>query len=210
MATQTLFKKLEDGTYQEITVDDASELKAKINEVLEEKKATKAKLKELEDQKKAMEEEKLLKEKEFEKLWTSEKQAKELTAKELSDLKEKIANNERAEIANKIVIGLTKDTSRAELLKKISLEFIQNTPDGIKIMSPDGTIFDENKLSNHLSERYPFLIDGHGSSGGGAKGSGASYSGKKFSEMTESEHIALYKKDPKEFQKLKDAEKRKE
>ena len=70
--------------------------------------------------------------------------------------------------------------------------------------------FDEKKLSDHLSEKYPYLIDGYGSSGGGAKGSSTNYSGKKFSEMSETEHVQLYKTDPEKWRKLKDAEKRKE
>lgn len=210
MAMQKYFKKNESGEFEEIEVDDAVELKTALAKEREESKAAKQKAKELEELRLKLEEDKMLKEKEFEKLWNSEKSAREMTAKELSDLKEQIANNQRSELANKIVIGLTKDTSRAELLKKIAMEFIQNTPDGIKVLSPDGNIFDEKRLSDHLSEKYPYLIDGYGSSGGGAKGSSTNYSGKKFSEMSEVEHVQLYKTDPEKWRKLKDAEKRKE
>ena len=212
MAIKTYYEKDETtGEYREVSVDDAAELKTALAKEREETKSFKQKAKELEELRLKLEEEKLMKEKEFEKLWNSEKSAREMTAKELSDLRTEIANNQRAELANKIVIGLTKDTSRAELLKKISLDFIQNTPEGIKILSPDGSIYDEKKLSDHLADKYPFLVDGHGSSGGGAKGSlGSNYSGKKYSEMTESEHVALYKQNPELFRKLRDAEKRKE
>ena len=69
---------------------------------------------------------------------------------------------------------------------------------------------DEAKLSAYLTDRYPFLVDGHNSSGGGAKGSSSNFGGKKWSEMTEAEHVSLFKKDKEAAMKLISAEKKKE
>lgn len=202
------FKKNDAGEFEEIEIDDAKELKEALVKERDAHKSVKERAKELEERQKQLEEDKLLKEKEFEKLWNSEKTAKELTAKELKELKDLIANKERESLASKIINPLTKDTTKAEILKKIALEFIQNTPDGMKMVGTDGTIFDESKLSAHLSDRYSFLVDGVDSSGSGAKGSkGGGYAGKKYSEMTEAEHKDLYSKDPEKFIKLRDAEK---
>lgn len=203
------FTKNESGEFVEIEVDDANELKEALRKEREEHKSAKQKAKELEDAKNAVEEERLLKQQEFEKLWNAEKASKEQTFKELTELKEKIANKEREALADKVIIGLTKDTGRAELLKRIGLDFIQATPDGIGIII-DGVMADEGKLSSYLTEKYPFLVDGHNSSGGGAKGSSASFGGKKWSEMTEAEHVALFKKDKDAAMKLINAEKKKE
>lgn len=207
----TYFTKNDAGEFVEVEVDDAKELKDALNKERDAHKTAKERTKELENLKSKLEEEKLLKEKEFEKLWNQEKQSKELTAKELQELKAQIANKEREALAHKIIQPLTKDTTNAELLKMICDQLIQATPDGIKIFSKDGMEMDEGKLVAFLEEKYPNLIDGVDSTGGGAKSKRISgYTGKKWSEMTEAEHVALYKKDKDAALKLMNAENKRE
>lgn len=165
------YVKNEAGEFEEIEVDDAKELKEALLKERDAHKSAKERAKDLEDLKKKLEEEKLLKEKEFEKLWNQEKQSKELTAKELSELKAQIANKEREALANKIISPLTDSTTNAELLRMICDQMIQATPDGIKIFGKDGMEMDESKLVAYLEEKYPNLVDGVDSSGSGAKGS---------------------------------------
>lgn len=174
MAIKTYFEKDEiTGDYREVSVDDAAELKNALAKEREETKSFKQKAKELEELKAKLEEEKLLADKKYEELWNTEKTAKEMTAKQLNDLKEKIAIAEKNKIASEIVRNnLAKtDAVRAELLIEQALKFIHTTEEGIKILSPDGKDLDEKKLVSLLGEKFPILCDGYGSSGGGAKGS---------------------------------------
>ena len=207
----TYFTKNDAGEFVEIEVDDAKELKDALTKERDAHKTAKERAKELENLKIKLEEDKLLKEKEFEKLWNQEKQSKELTAKELAELKAQIANKEREALASKIISPLTKNTTNAELLKMICDQLIQTTPDGIKIFGKDGMEMDEDKLVAYLNDKYPQLIDGVDSTGGGAKGSKSSgFTGKKWSDMTEAEHVALYKKDKDAAIKLMNADKKRE
>ena len=70
------------------------------------------------------------------------------------------------------------------------------------ISGPDGTMTAE-QLGKHLTERYPFLVDGNQSSGGGATGSNSSGGAvKKFEELTGAELLAIRQKDPAQYDRL--------
>jgi hypothetical protein len=99
----------------------------------------------------------------------------------------------------------TRDTARAELLKKEALQYIQHTSDGVVISGPDGTMTAE-QLGKHLAQRYPFLVDGNQASGGDAPGS-KQHGGavKKFHEYTGAELVQLRKDDPSLYDRLKTA-----
>lgn len=148
-------------------IDPADELKKALSNERSSSKEAKARLAELERQKQEDDERRLAEKQEFEKLWQSEKQAKSQTLAELETLKKSIADKQRNEAALQIASALTRDTKRAELLKKEALNYIQVSPDGIVLS--DG--MDKDKLKQKLILDYPFLIDGNQSSGGNSKGS---------------------------------------
>jgi tyrosyl-tRNA synthetase len=148
-------------------IDPADELKKALNSERSSSKEAKTRLAELERQKQEDDERRLAEKQEFEKLWQSEKQAKSQTLVELETLKKSIADKERNEAALRIAGSLTRDTKRAELLKKEALNYVQISPDGI--VFADG--MDDEKLKQKLIADYPFLIDGNQSSGGNSKGS---------------------------------------
>lgn len=146
--------------------------------LLGEKKAVQSRAQELEQMQQEAEQKRLEEKQEFEKLWRQEQEQRTKTAGELETLRKSIADKERGEAALKVAAELTRDTARAELLKKEALAYIQHTPDGVKIMGPDGEMNAE-QLRDHLSKSYPFLVDGSQASGGGALGGKSSSSAAK-------------------------------
>lgn len=137
--------------------------------LLGEKKAVQSRAQELEQMQQEAEQKRLEEKQEFEKLWRQEQEQRTKTATELDALRKSIADKERGEAALKVAAELTRDSARAELLKKEALAYIQHTPDGVKITGPDGDMTAE-QLREHLSKTYPFLVDGSQASGGGASG----------------------------------------
>ena len=183
-------------------IDPADELKEALRKEREERAAAKARLKEFEDQQSEAERKRLEEKQEFEQLYKQSEEGKGKLARELDDLKRQIADKERSEVANGITAALTRDTARAELLQKEALQFVHYTPEGVKINGPDGEAWDKSKLSEYLTERYPFLVDGSLASGGGAAGSkGSGAARKPLSEMTQDERIKFKQEDPEGFRK---------
>ena len=187
-------------------IDPADELKEALRKEREDRAAAKSKLKELEDAKAKADQQSLEEKQEFEKLWKSEQERSATTAKELDDLRTSIAQKDRNSEAYKIVSTLATETARAEILQQQALGFIHHTPDGIKINGPDGEAWDAAKLTAHLKEKYPFLVDGSKATGGGATGGGSSGgAAKKFNEYTGAELVAIRKEDPAAYDQLKKA-----
>lgn len=187
-------------------IDDASELKEALRKEREERAAAKAKLKEIEDASSIADQKRLEEKQEFETLWKAEQEKGTATAKELDDLRSSIAQKDRNSEAYKIVSTLATDTARAEILQQQALGFIHHTPEGIKINGPDGEAWDAAKLTAHLKEKYPFLVDGSKASGGGATGGGTGGgAAKKFNEYTGAELVAIRKESPETYDQLKKA-----
>lgn len=61
-------------------------------------------------------------------------------------------------------------------------------------------------VKHHFAEtpKYAPLIGGTQATGGGARGSETIKTNKSFSEMTEAERVALHKKDPEKYRKMRD------
>lgn len=205
---RALYKQHANGKYRlEVEgIDPADELKEALRKEREERAAAKAKLTEFEQQQAETERKRLEESQQFERLYKAEQEAKTTTAKELAELKQKIADKERRENATSVVNTLTRDTARAELLNDKALQFIHHTPEGIKINGPDGQAWNQDQLKAHLAERYPFLVDGNQASGGGAAGGhGGGAVTKKFNEMSGGELADLRQKNPAEYERLRKA-----
>jgi len=170
---QKLYKASGDGFSLDVKgTDEAVELKTALDKEREERKKFQKMAKDYEDKGSDAERNRLLEKEEFKKLWETAETEKTTTAKELSELKEKISNGKRTESAMAVALKLTKDTARAGLLEKEALQFITHTDDGVKITSPDGTAWTPEQLGEHLTKSYGFLVDGSQASGGGAEGDG--------------------------------------
>lgn len=207
-SVRALYSQQTDGKFRLDVdgIDHGTELKEALRKEREERAAAKAKLSEYEKQQAELERKRLEESQQFERLYKAEQEAKTTTAKELAELKQKIADKERRENATSVVNTLTRDTARAELLNDKALQFINHTPEGIKINGPDGQAWNQDQLKAHLAERYPFLVDGNQASGGGAAGGhGGGAVTKKFNEMSGGELADLRQKNPAEYERLKKA-----
>lgn len=183
-------------------IDPADELKEALRKERDERRAAKDKLAEFEKAQTESEAKRLEETQQFESLYKNTKGELEKRTSELDEFRRKIADKERGELATQLANALSRDTGKADLLKKEALAFIQHTSDGVVISGPDGTMTAE-QLGKHLTDRYPFLVDGNQSSGGGATGSNSSGGAvKKFEELTGAELSAIRQKDPAQYDRL--------
>lgn len=208
---QALYSEHGDGYRLQVEgIDPADELKEALRKEREERAEAKRKLQEFETEAEKRERERLEKQQEWEKLSKTERERAEKLDKELAELRDKVANSERKATAESVVAGLidkeaTGGVQRYELLKKEALQFISHTPEGVKINGPDGQAWDAKQLGKHLTETYPFLVDGSKATGGGAPGGkGGGAVTKKFHEMTGAELKALKDEDPEAYKRLRD------
>lgn len=173
---KALYRETEDGYVLDVEgIDDGKELKEALRKEREERAEAKRKLKEFETDAERKERERLEKQQEWEQLSKKDRERADGLEKQLSELKDKVANGERTAAAEGIVAGLIDreaagGVQRYELLRKEALQHIAHTPEGVKINGPDGEAWDAKQLGEHLSTQYPFLVDGSKASGGGAPG----------------------------------------
>ena len=189
--------KLEDGTEIEAFTPDEVEaqvsgLKAKVDELLNESKSAKQKARELEELQRKSEEEGL------------EQKAKAELAEKYESFAKMVQQKEIESASVSIASELTRDTKRAELLRQQIAQFARYSENGVKF-EMGGIEVPREKIIGHITENYPFLIDGSGASGGGATGGKSGGAGKSWSDMTEAEHTALYKRNPDEYRRLRAA-----
>ena len=205
---QGLYDKHGDGYRLQVEgIDPADELKEALRKEREERAEAKRRLQEHETAAEQRERERLEKQQEWEQLSKTERERAEKLERQLQEMQDQIANEKRNGTAASVAADLTRDTARARLLQKEAAQFITYTPEGVKINGPDGDAWDAKRLADHLKESYPFLVDGTGSSGGGAAGANRSgAANKRWSDMTEAEHVDLYKRDPDQYRRLKTAD----
>lgn len=204
-ATQALYTKHGEGYRLDVSgIDPADELKEALRKEREERAEAKRKLQEYETESEKRERERLEKNQEWEQLTKTEKERADKLERELGEMKDTIANEKRNASALSVVNELTRDTARARLLQKEAMQFITHTPDGVKINGPDGDAWDAKRLSEHLKEQYPFLVDGSGATGGGATGGNKNGGAvKKFTEYTGAELKAIKDADPAQYERLR-------
>jgi hypothetical protein len=177
--------KLEDGSEIEaFTADEVRTqieqetggLKSKLEELLGETKTAKQKAKELEELQQQEAEARAKEKGEFKELYEREQKAKAELSEKYEGFAKRIQQKEVEGAAQSIASELTRDTKRAELLRKEISQFAKYTDDGVKF-EMGGVEVDRAKVMTHISDNYPFLIDGSGASGGGASGAGKTSGG---------------------------------
>ena len=204
--------KLEDGTEVEAFTAEEMEaklnettsgLKAKVDELLGESKSAKQKARELEEAQAAIEEARAKEKGEFKELYEREQKAKAELAEKYDSFAKRIQQKEVEGAALSIASELTRDTKRAELLRKEISQFARFTDDGVKF-EMGGVEVDRAKVMAHITESYPFLVDGSGATGGGAAGGNKSGGAvKKFNEYTGAELSQLRQSNPTEYERLR-------
>lgn len=208
--------KLEDGSEVEAFTQDELQkkideevagLKAKRDELLGLHSKDKERLEELEKAQQQAEEDRQKEKGQFKELYEKTQSELENERDQARRFRQAIQEKELESSAMSLVSELTRDTKRAELLRKEALQFAKYTDEGVKF-EVGGVEVDAVKLKEKLAADYPFLIDGSGASGGGAQGAPRSgQAGKKLSDMSEAERKAMYADDPDAFRQLVQSEK---
>ena len=146
-------------------------LKSHHSKLLDETKTAKQRAQELEEAQRQAEEKRQKENGEFQSLYETERERAERLDREIKERDRKEADRSVESAASKVASELTRDTSRAELLTEKVKQFARHTEDGV-VYEMGGVQVDAAKIVEHLKERYPFLTDGSGATGGGATGSG--------------------------------------
>ena len=177
-------------------------LKAKRDELLGLHAKEKERLKELEDSQKQLEEERLKEKGEFKNLYEKTQADLEAEREQARKFRQMVQQKELESGANSIVSDLTRDSKRAELLKKEALQFAKYTDEGVKF-EIGGVEVDAAKLKEKLASDYPFLCDGRGSSGGGAQGGNQNGEAGKWADYNAAELSKIRQSDPARYEQLK-------
>lgn len=190
---------------QKLVEEQVSGLKNKVEELLGEKKTAAQRAKELEEQQKTQEEERLKEKEQFRELYEREQESKRELQEKFEEFQGRIQRQTIETESTKLASELTRDTARGELLTEKVAQYAKYSDDGV-IFELGGVPVDKEKILTHLKEKYPFLVDGSGATGGGAAGSnnGGAVSNKSFAEMSGAELSALRAENPTEYQRLRD------
>ena len=149
--------------------DELERYKAKHGETEKHRKEAERRAKELEEAQAAEAEARAKEKGEFKELYEREQKAKAELAEKYESFAKRIQQKEVETVALSIASELTRDTKRAELLREQISKFTRYTDDGVKF-EMGGVEVDRAKIMAHISDNYPFLIDGSGATGGGATG----------------------------------------
>ena len=189
---------------QQMIDEQVSGLKNKVDELLGEKKSANQKAQELEQQQKQQEEERLKEKEQFRELYEREQNAKKELQESYEEFKQRIQQQTVQTEAAKLAAELTRDTARSELLQEQVKQFAKYNEDGVTY-ELGGVPVEKDKIVSHLREKYPFLIDGSGATGGGAAGqnNGGAVATKTFGEMSGEELSQLRAESPTEYNRLR-------
>ena len=155
---------------QALIEEQTGGLKKKVDELLGEKKSASQKARDLEESSRSAEEARQKEKGEFKELYEQSQASLDEERNSNKTWKEQIQLRDVKEKAGRIGNDLAKtDTKRAEVLSDYAAKFAKH--DGEQVTYEIGGIeVSADKLKEHLSKEYPFLVDGNGSSGGGATG----------------------------------------
>lgn len=171
-----------------------------MEELLGESKSAKKKAAELEQAQREAEEARLAEKQEFKTLYEREQEAKRELQEQYETFQQRVQQAEIQAASTAIAGELTRDSKRGALLAEKAASFARHTEDGIQY-EMGGVAVDRAKVLEHLTNEYPFLIDGNQSNGGGAvgtKGGGAAASKNpwKAGSLNLTEQARILQEDP--------------
>jgi flagellar biosynthesis GTPase FlhF len=204
-APESSGKKYSETEVQQLIDEQVRGLKSKVEELLSEKKSASQRAKELEEEQKRQEEDRMAEKQQFKELYEREQKSKQELQEQYEEFQNRIRQQEIGNEALKLSSELTRDTARGELLQEKAMQYAKYSEDGVTF-ELGGVPVDKDKILSHLREKYPFLVDGSGATGGGAAGSnnGGAVVTKSFSEMSGAELSELRAESPQEYQRLRD------
>jgi hypothetical protein len=152
---------------------DVSGLKAKVEQLLGEKKDAVRKAAEQADSDRLESDERARQSGDYKQLLKSSQEALEAARTELQGMKDNAIQSTIQTEAQRLAGALTNDTARGKLLAKEFAARLAHTDEGIKVTDETGnlTVSSIEELATKIKNDFPFLIDGSQSSGGAATGS---------------------------------------
>lgn len=168
--------------------DDLAGLKAKVDQLLTEKKEAERKAREESEQARKQADEAAKAKGDYEQLYKSQQTEAEKWKAEYQKLQDTVKQSSVKAEAARIAGTLTRDTARAQLLTEKIAGRLSLTDDGIKVTDDSGqlTVSSLDDLTHQIKTAFPFLVDGSQASGGAATGSkgGAADSPKQVSRSS--------------------------
>ncbi len=192
--------------------EDVTGLKAKVQELLDEKKAESEKARTAAEEARQAKEEKAKKEGDFQALSESYEQKIKDLETQLQERDQAFAQKEIQRQSMLIAAELSEGANQ-EILSTFIEKRLRLEGDEIKVTDEKGNLtistVDQLKQEFRSNPKFGALVVASHASGGGAGGarpaSGGAV-GKKFTEMTEQERTELYRNDKEKYRRLRDAE----
>ena len=187
-------------TVEELAASEEIQDEVETQRMIQEKKANVSREELVADLKEAKQ---ALKE-QFRELYEREQENKRQLQEEHEAFKHQIKTQTIQSEATKLASELTRDTARSELLQEKVAQYAKYSDNGVDF-ELGGVPVEKDKILAHLKEKYPFLVDGSGATGGGASGSqnGGAVTSKSFGEMNGSELSQLRAENPTEYERLR-------
>jgi len=203
MTDKTYTQEELDALIAEKLAAETDGLKKKNEELLTEKKQVTQKLTDFEIANKQSEEEGLKQREEFKELYErSEAANKEL--RETIIAKDEKERKDALTLATVELSGsLTRDTTKAGLLAEQAAKHASYV-DGKVVYEIGGIEVDVEKVKEHLTSSFGFLVDGSGNTGSGASGNqGGGAVTKKFNDYSTAELKSIKDSDPAQYEALR-------
>jgi len=203
MTDKTYTQEELDALVAERLATETEGLKKKNEELLTEKKQVSQRAAELEEAQKNAEVEGLKQKEEFKTLYEREQDTVKSLREQIAAKDEKERKDALALAAVELSGSLTRDTTKAGLLAEQAAKHATYI-DGKVVYEIGGVEVDADKVKEHLTNSFGFLVDGSGNTGGGAAGSnnGGAIT-KKFSEYSAGELKAIKDSDPAKYEQLR-------
>lgn len=203
MTDKTYTQEELDALIAEKLAAETDGLKKKNEELLTEKKQVSQKLTDFEIAQKQAEDDGLKQREEFKELYErSEAANKEL--RETIIAKDEKERKDALTLATVELSGsLTRDTTKATLLAEQAAKHASYV-DGKVVYEIGGIEVDADKVKEHLTSSFGFLVDGSGNTGSGASGNqGGGAVTKKFNDYTTAELKSIKDSDPAQYEALR-------
>lgn len=203
MTDKTYTQEELDALIAEKLAAETDGLKKKNEELLTEKKQVSQKLSDFEIAQKQAEDDGLKQREEFKELYErSEAANKEL--RETIIAKDEKERKDALTLATVELGGsLTRDTTKAGLLAEQAAKHASNV-DGKVVYEIGGIEVDVEKVKEHLTSSFGFLVDGSGNTGSGASGNqGGGAVTKKFNDYSTAELKSIKDSDPAQYEALR-------
>ena len=203
MTDKTYTQEELDALIAEKLAAETDGLKKKNEELLTEKKQVSQKLSDFEIAQKQAENDGLKQREEFKELYERSEAANK-------ELRETIIAKDEKERKDALTLAtvelgrsLTRDTKKAGLLAEQAAKHASNV-DGKVVYEIGGIKVDVEKVKEHLTSSFGFLVDGSGNTGSGASGNqGGGAVTKKFNDYTTAELKSIKDSDPAQYEALR-------